>query len=174
MAAPWKARESLLCHTNPAKRILAVSVGKSCGEVCHGFLSSGWRLGICGSGDAHGKPSVCMVLDPMPNGYHSPYHIITGKTPQTARHATVLMRKETFDLQYRYWGGDASSLVGGKRRFTDEEMWSTVKEWDEKGYCQSCGSRRNYKGILAGLQWILGSGNHRKYRKNLINLRCSV
>lgn len=97
-----------------------------------------------------GKPSVCMVLDPMPNGYHSPFHIITGKTPWTARHATVYMRKETFDLQYRYYGADASSLVGGKTRFTDEEMWSIVKEWDDKGYCQSCGSRTNYKGILAG------------------------
>ena len=119
-----------------------------------------------------GKPSVCMVLDPMPNGYHSPFHIITGKTPWTARHATVYMRKETFDLQYRYYGADASSLVGGKTRFTDEEMWSVVKEWDDKGYCQSCGSRTNYKGILAGLQWVVQKTIEN--RKNLINLRCSV
>ena len=118
-----------------------------------------------------GKPSVTMLLDPMPNGYHSPFHIITGKTPQTARHATVYMRKETFDLQYRYFGADASSLVGGKTRFTDEEMWKMVKEWDDKGYCQSCGSRTNYKGILAGLQVVQKTIEN---RKNLINLRCSV
>lgn len=97
-----------------------------------------------------GKPSVWMHLNPMPDGTHTPLHIITGKTTETARHATAYMRKETFDLKWRYWGSLASSLVGGKSEFEDDELWAQMQEWEEKGFSQACGSRTNYKGILAG------------------------
>jgi len=99
-----------------------------------------------------GKPSVCMHLDSTPEnpeGPHVPFSLVTGETWETSKHATVLLRKDTFDLGWGYWGQDASSLVGGKTEFSDDALWKQLKEWDDLGYSQSGGSRTDYKGILA-------------------------
>ena len=99
-----------------------------------------------------GKPSVCMHVDSTPEnpeGPHVPFSLVTGETWETSKHATVLLRKDTFDLGWGYWGQDASSLVGGKTEFSDDALWKQLKEWDDLGYSQSGGSRTDYKGILA-------------------------
>ncbi len=99
-----------------------------------------------------GKPSVCMHLNSTPEnpeGPHVPFSLVTGETWETSKHATVLLRKDTFDLDWGYWGQDASSLVGGKTEFSDDDLWKQLKEWDDSGYSQSGGSRTDYKGILA-------------------------
>ena len=98
-----------------------------------------------------GKPSVVVDMSITDDTNHYPFYFITGKTSDTAKHATVYMLKETVDLGWSYWGADASSFVGGKSEFSDEELWKMVKEWDACGYSQACGSRTNYKGILAGV-----------------------
>jgi len=105
-----------------------------------------------------GKPSVCMHLDSTPEnpeGPHVPFSLVTGETWETSKHATVLLRKDTFDLGWGYWGQDASSLVGGKTEFSDDALWKQLKEWDDLGYSQSGGSRTDYKGILASHAYTL-------------------
>ncbi|CAJ1401257.1 unnamed protein product [Effrenium voratum] len=97
-----------------------------------------------------GKPSVCVGLSQVPGGAHAPYALLCGQTPQTAKHATVLMRKEAYDAHWGYWGQDASALLGGKKQLSDDELWDMLKDWDKVGYSLACGSRCAYKGILQG------------------------
>eukprot|EP00434_Breviolum_minutum_P012067 symbB.v1.2.010639.t1/scaffold692.1/size172456/6 len=102
-----------------------------------------------------GKPAVRIGLNPMPGGSHWPHGIISGWSWFSAKHATVLIRRESYDANWGYYTQDASKLVDGKKKLSDDELWEKLQEWDAKGYSMSCPSRCDYKGILAGHAYTL-------------------
>ena len=63
-----------------------------------------------------GKPAVRIGLNPMPGGSHWPHGIIAGWSWFTAKHATVLIRRESYDANWGYYTQDASKLVDGKKK----------------------------------------------------------
>ena len=55
-------------------------------------------------------------LNPMPGGSHWPHGIISGWSWFSAKHATVLMRRQSYDANWGYYTQDASKLVDGKTK----------------------------------------------------------
>jgi len=102
-----------------------------------------------------GKPAVRISLNPMPGGSHWPHGIISGWSWFTAKHATVIQRRESYDANWGYYTQDASKLVDGKKKLEDEELWAKLRAWDDVGYSMSCPSRGDYKGIMAGHAYTL-------------------
>ncbi|CAJ1389461.1 unnamed protein product [Effrenium voratum] len=102
-----------------------------------------------------GKPALLIGVNPFPEASSTVYAHLSGKSKATARHATVLMRKEGYDENWGLWGQDASSLVGGKHKLSDAELWAKLKAWDAEGMSLACGTVFPFKGILAGHAYTL-------------------
>ena len=70
-----------------------------------------------------GKPAVRIGLNPMPGGSHWPHGIISGWSWFSAKHATVLIRRESYDANWGYYTQDASKLVDGKKKCLGVLSW---------------------------------------------------
>jgi len=102
-----------------------------------------------------GKPSLCISVSPDVGGTHAPYAFRCGKDEESAQHATVAMRIESYDANWGYFTQDASAFSDGEVELTDEWVWEKLKEWNHAGHALACNTRQNYKGILANHAYTL-------------------
>lgn len=77
-----------------------------------------------------GKPAVRIGLNPMPGGSHWPHGIISGWSWFSAKHATVLIRRESYDANWGYYTQDASKLVDGKKKCLGVLSWKFSGNFD--------------------------------------------
>mmetsp|Transcript_31453 Transcript_31453/g.55706 ORF Transcript_31453/g.55706 Transcript_31453/m.55706 type:complete len:477 (+) Transcript_31453:46-1476(+) len=102
-----------------------------------------------------GKPSLCINISPFAGGVHAPYTILCGKDKDTAKHATVYMRLESYDGNWDYWTQDGSALCDNKTELSDDWLWSKLVSWNADGNSLACDTRKDYKGILANHAYTL-------------------
>ncbi|CAK9047069.1 Calpain-type cysteine protease DEK1 (Phytocalpain DEK1) (Protein DEFECTIVE KERNEL 1) (ZmDEK1) [Durusdinium trenchii] len=95
-----------------------------------------------------GKPALCISLSL--DASHTSYVLTSGLDETSAKHATVFQRVRSIDEKWDYWTKDAAAWCDNQSELSDLWVWDRMKSWDEEGYSIACGSRGDYKGIIAG------------------------
>lgn len=70
-------------------------------------------------------------------GRHAPYAFRCGPDEDSARHATVAMRVESYDADWGYWTQDASRYTEDKTELDDDWLWEKIKLWNKEGHAMA-------------------------------------